>query len=91
MELKFSLFQTEKKNEKQPDYRGNVEIDGVPHSIAAWTRTDKNGKPYLSTVLQVDNYRLNNGDANKTAPKAKANAGADPFSPDDDGDPFGQL
>ena len=43
-----SLFRKEDKEGTQPDYEGNVDIDGKKLRIAAWIRESKAGKKYLS-------------------------------------------
>ena len=45
----FVLFKNEKKNEKQPDYRGNLtDENGKEWSLAVWQKTSKKGAPFLS-------------------------------------------
>ena len=46
----FVLFlQTEKKNEKAPDYTGKyIDENGIEHKIAAWKRVSQNGVAFLS-------------------------------------------
>lgn len=52
-----SLFRNEKKtSEKQPDYRGDLMIDGVKYSLSAWIKTGKNGK-FFSIACQVPQQR----------------------------------
>ena len=47
-----SLFKNDKKsNEKQPDYQGTINLNGVEMRIAGWLRTSANGTPFMS--LQV--------------------------------------
>jgi len=44
-----SLFQAgQKKSEKQPDWRGTVNIDGVDREVAMWNKTTKSGDTFLS-------------------------------------------
>lgn len=35
-----------KQNDKQPDYKGNINVLGADLEIAIWDRIDKNGRPY---------------------------------------------
>lgn len=44
------LFKNEKKNDRQPDYKGKVTVDGQEWSVSAWAN-QKDGKEYLSLVL----------------------------------------
>jgi len=44
------LFRNDKEgNERRPDYRGKLNINGVDYRLSGWVRTPKNGgKKYLS-------------------------------------------
>lgn len=51
MELKENnliIFRNEKKEGKQPDYSGEVNISGEIKNIALWVKEAKNGKKYFS-------------------------------------------
>ena len=43
-----SLFKNEKQNDRQPDYKGTILINGVTYEVAAWERTSQKGMQYLS-------------------------------------------
>ena len=43
-----SLFKNDKKNDRQPDFKGTIMIGGVLYSISAWNRTAQNGREYIS-------------------------------------------
>jgi hypothetical protein len=44
-----SLFKNDKKEkDTHPNARGSCMIDGVEYWVDAWTKTDKNGKPWQS-------------------------------------------
>lgn len=43
-----SLFCNEKQNDRQPDYKGTIVIEGRSYEIAAWKKTARSGKEYLS-------------------------------------------
>jgi uncharacterized protein (DUF736 family) len=48
------IFKNDKKPEgsKQPDYRGNIDCDGVKKEIALWIREAKeSGKKYFSVKI----------------------------------------
>ena len=47
------IFRNDKKPEgsKQPDYRGNIDCDGVKKEIALWVRKSEKGKSYFSVKL----------------------------------------
>lgn len=53
----FMLFyETEKKTDKSPDFTGKLtDINGKEWRIAAWERTSKNGKNFLSG--KVDEFK----------------------------------
>ncbi len=44
------LFRNDKKTpeNKQPDYRGDINVDGVDKQIAGWLTTSKAGTNYMS-------------------------------------------
>lgn len=39
-----SLFRNEKENDKQPDYRGEIMLDGKVYKLAGWIKDGKSGK-----------------------------------------------
>lgn len=43
-----SLFKNEKQNDRQPDYKGTIVINGTTYEVAAWERTSQRGSQYLS-------------------------------------------
>jgi len=43
---------TYKDNEKQPDVRGPLDVDGVEFKLSGWTQTDKNGNKFLSLAVE---------------------------------------
>jgi uncharacterized protein (DUF736 family) len=49
-----ALFRNAKKEEgsQQPDYRGEIVLDGKKWEVAGWKKQSKNGNPYLSLKLQ---------------------------------------
>jgi uncharacterized protein (DUF736 family) len=50
------LFVKNKKNEKQPDYEGKLDVNGKEWALAGWKRTSKAGKPFLS--IKVSEPRI---------------------------------
>lgn len=48
----FRIPDDEKKNDKWPDYRGDITIEGTKWKLAGWVKTDKNGGKYLSLVAK---------------------------------------
>ena len=52
--LRGALFRNEKKEkENQPDYTGNVEVEGTKYNMAGWMRDAKSGKKYMSISLYI--------------------------------------
>ena len=47
------LFTNTKKNEKHPDFKGQLNVEGKEWEIAAWNRTSKAGKQFLSLKISV--------------------------------------
>lgn len=45
------LFVNNKENERQPDYTGNIVVNGKDYRLAAWKRTSQNGREYLSVAV----------------------------------------
>lgn len=44
-----ALFKNDRKeHDKQPDYTGSCEVDGVEYYMSAWIRESKNGKKFFS-------------------------------------------
>jgi uncharacterized protein (DUF736 family) len=73
-----ALFRNDDKmEEKHPDYRGNINVDGTEYWLSAWIKTSKkNGMKYMSLSVKLKN-------ADTTKPK-NAGGGARPQDFDDD-------
>jgi uncharacterized protein (DUF736 family) len=51
-ENSWTLFRNKKKTEdKHPDYRGEINIDGNIYDLSAWTKETKTGEKYFSGLL----------------------------------------
>ena len=51
-ENSFALFKNEKSQDNQPDYTGNITLEGGKEMrLAAWIRESKSGLKYLSGVM----------------------------------------
>jgi uncharacterized protein (DUF736 family) len=49
-----ALFKNEdKKSDKHPDYRGQLDVEGEEYWVSAWIRTSKAGKKYMSLSIQA--------------------------------------
>jgi uncharacterized protein (DUF736 family) len=67
----------EKRGEKDPDYRGSINVSEDDYWLSAWIKTSKDGKKYMSLSVQPK------------APAAKAPPKETPKSDDFDDDlPF---
>jgi hypothetical protein len=54
--MRGALFVNERKTEeKQPDYTGSCEIEGVEYRLSAWKRETKAGAKMLSLSFQMKN------------------------------------
>ncbi len=58
-----ALFKNDKQSDKQPDYKGPLDVEGEEYEVAAWLRKSKAGKNFMSIKIQKkDAYK-------KSAPK----------------------
>jgi uncharacterized protein (DUF736 family) len=47
-----ALFKNDKKEtESHPDYRGNIDVNGVDHWISGWLNTSPKGVKYMSLKI----------------------------------------
>lgn len=56
MELKNNqgiAFSNDKTKDTQPDFKGELNIEGKTLQIALWKAVAKNGKPYLSIKVEA--------------------------------------
>jgi uncharacterized protein (DUF736 family) len=62
-----ALFKNEDRTDenKQPDYRGSLNIGGVDHWLSAWVNTSKKGTKYMSLSVKPK-------DAESARPKESA-------------------
>lgn len=54
-----AFYNDYKKTDKQPTYRGTLQINGIKYKQAVWEKVAKSGKKYLSF-----SYELEADDAN---------------------------
>ena len=47
-----ALFKNDKKSDKQPDYRGPLNVDGKDFEVAAWLKKSKAGASFMSLSIQ---------------------------------------
>jgi len=47
-----AIFKNEQKsNDKQPDYKGRINVDGVDKQVSLWVTTSKEGKKFFSVQI----------------------------------------
>lgn len=46
------LFKNDRKSEKHPAYKGEINVEGKHYSIALWDRQSSKGTTYLSVAIQ---------------------------------------
>jgi len=46
-----ALFKNETDNEKAPNYKGKINVEGRDWEIAAWLRVGKSGQKFMSLKL----------------------------------------
>ena len=47
-----ALFRNERRqSDKHPEYKGEVNVNGVDYWLSAWVKESKGGKKYFSLVL----------------------------------------
>jgi hypothetical protein len=48
-----ALFRNDKKgNEKRPDYKGTINVNGTDYWLSAWLKSSKAGAKYMSLSVQ---------------------------------------
>ena len=45
-------------NDKRPNYKGKINVNGVDYELAGWTRTGASGVPFLSLKVQTPRPKL---------------------------------
>jgi len=43
-----ALFKNEKQNDRQPDFRGPINVDGKDYQLSAWLKTSEKAGKYFS-------------------------------------------
>jgi len=60
----FALFKNEKSQDNQPDYTGNITLEGGKEMrLAAWIRESKSGLKFLSGVMSEPQVKPNTNNA----------------------------
>jgi uncharacterized protein (DUF736 family) len=77
-----AIFKNSKKtNEKQPDYKGTVNVNGKDMEISLWLKESQKGTKYFSASFQ-EPFIKNNVDATYTA-KNNIKQSSSNFMPND--------
>lgn len=72
-----ALFKNDKDgNDKRPDYRGTLNVDGADYWLSAWIKIAKSGDKFMSLQVQAKN-----GVRREPAKQAPAKT-EDPFDDD---------
>jgi len=78
-----ALFKNDdKSNERHPDYKGSLNVNGVDFWISSWLKTSKAGAKYMSLSVTPKNEN------NTRKPVASKSATENDNGPWDDGVPF---
>ena len=87
-----NLFKNTFKEEgtKQPDYKGEVMINGTVMKASLWLNKDKNGKTYFGLGFQSmeEAAKYSKANSTTTAPPTFAESQATPPAPADEDIPF---
>ena len=60
----FALFKNEKSQDNQPDYTGNITLEGGKEMrLAAWIKESKSGLKFLSGVMSEPQVKPNTNNA----------------------------
>jgi len=87
-ELRFALFVNDKKgNEKAPDVKGSITVNGQKYWLSAWKRESASGKKYMSGQAQLAEAPPQPA-APAPAPKPAPKAAPTPVDQLDDDLPF---
>ena len=72
------MFRNEKQNDRQPDYKGTIMINGTTYEIAGWERTSQRGSSYIS--LQASLPRERDAQQSGEAPRQQYQRQASQYS-----------
>jgi hypothetical protein len=75
-----ALFKNDKGgNERRPDYRGTINVNGTDYDLSAWLKSSKAGAKYMSLSVQPkrDNDRRpeNRKTGNQNSQQGRSNNG----------------
>lgn len=64
------LFKNDRKTDKHPAYKGEINVEGKHYSIALWDRQSSKGTTYLSVAIQEFRDVKNEPKEEKEEPKS---------------------
>lgn len=93
MKLNGALFQNEKQNDRQPDYKGTcTDENDVKFDIAGWLKTSAKGTKYISILIkepyQSEKKEIDLSDHAKAQTTASKKVDVSSLENIDDGLPF---
>lgn len=81
-EMRFALFTNDKRgNEKRPDFRGTLSIDGIEYKMSGWLRTTKDGKNLQYIAGQIEKADPKQAGGGTASPAAFPRPAAAPAAP----------
>lgn len=64
-ELRGVLFKNDRRvKESQPEYTGNVQVNGQEYWLSAWVKTSKDGKKFFSLAMTAKEEKPKNEQVN---------------------------
>jgi len=63
-----AFYNSYKKNDSQPSYRGTLEIDGVEYKQSIWVKVGKDGKKFLTFSYEEANPDVPKASTKKATP-----------------------
>jgi hypothetical protein len=66
-EMRGALFKNKDKDgdDKRPDYKGRIQVDGTEYWLSAWINESRTGEKYMSLRVQEKDKRGGGGGSNK--------------------------
>lgn len=55
---KGTAFTNDKTKDTQPDFKGELNVEGKIYQLAVWKKMAKNNKPYLSISIEDKSKRM---------------------------------
>ena len=68
---KGTAFTNDKTKDTQPDFKGELNVEGKIYQLAVWKKVAKNNKPYLSISIEDKSKYMTNEQVMKVAEPTK--------------------